>query len=54
MYWRKAVLRDVEGSTAAANGDRTQSCLAELEAQWAQAGGAAETKTLGDQRLLTQ
>jgi hypothetical protein len=49
-----AVHRDVEGSTAGANGDRTQPSLAEVEAQWAQARGAAETKAHGDQRLLTQ
>ena len=49
-----AIHQDVEGSTAAPNGDRTQASLAEVEAQWTQAGGAAKTETHGDKRLLTQ
>ena len=49
-----AIHRDVERSTAASNRNRIEPSLAEVEAQWAQAGGATETETHGDQRLLTQ
>jgi len=36
------------------HGNGTQAALAEIEAQWAQTGGAAETKSHGDQWFFTQ
>ena len=35
-------------------GNRTQPTLVKIETTWAQAVGAAETETHGNQRLLTQ
>jgi hypothetical protein len=51
MISHSEVRRDVEGSTAPADGDRAQSAAGEVEPQGAQTGGAAKAEAHGKQRV---
>ncbi len=51
LFWYAA---PVERGATAANGERAQPGISEVEAQRAKAGGAAKSETHGDQRLLSR